>query len=288
MPRREPRAGDDLLALAAGEERAAGPLLGLRAAEDVEPDRPALGHKPPAGAVRGPDDHVHAVSVGGPVDEVDHDLAAQRTGLDPQQPAVPGGGFGFALQRLEESRQVAGERRRFGHAVEHEDRRDAVLVRQDARRDAAGPGEGDHAPLIGAHQRPLRGGQRDVEEAARVLACDRQRTRDAHRHLHGADRVFDIAAHLLAGDAGRADVLEARRRSAPRPSAAARRGPLACSPARPAGGPAPPAASGRGKGWDRCSRGACYNGSPRFKDCDKSARRRAPDPDFEGSQDYPG
>jgi hypothetical protein len=75
----------------------------------------------------------------------------------------------------------------------------------NARRDAARAREHHHPALVRAHERAFGRRHRHVERPLRVLAVDEQRSRDAERHLRGADRVLDVAAHLLRRNRGRGD-----------------------------------------------------------------------------------
>src|SRR5262249_39680283 len=92
------RPGYDPLALAAGGQDAAGPLLGAEAAEEIVAANAVGPLYPPAGPLRCLDDHVHAVGIGGVIAEVNDHLAAHRAALDAKELAVARGRFRFGAE----------------------------------------------------------------------------------------------------------------------------------------------------------------------------------------------
>src|SRR5206468_563771 len=82
----------------------------------------------------------------------------------------------------------------------------AVFIEIKTRGNSAGTRERDHSALIRANQSAFRGGKRNVERALCVCAMDQQRTGNPQRHLHGPNRILNVAAHLLTGRGERTHV----------------------------------------------------------------------------------
>jgi hypothetical protein len=130
--------------------------------------------------------------------------------LDLVQPADPGRRLGGGLDLGEVLVQPASELPGAARAGEQERRRPLHVVGDDRRRDAARLVEQAHAAVVACDERALRGGERDMELPARVLAVDEQRARDPDRNLGGSDEVLDVATHGCGIERVRRDVLEAR------------------------------------------------------------------------------
>src|SRR5690349_19672294 len=88
-----PGAGNYFFALASGKQCATAAFLRAVPAEQPEISGGAVQHDPAAGLLRGLHNHVHAMSIGGVVAEVDDDFTANRMAFQAQQLAMPGRGF---------------------------------------------------------------------------------------------------------------------------------------------------------------------------------------------------
>src|SRR5262249_42078773 len=86
------------------------------------------------------------------------------------------------------------------HVREEEDGRHTVLVHAYANADSARARQRDHAPLVRANERSFRCSEWNVEEAFRISAVKQERPRASYRLLHSANRIADVAAHLLPFD----------------------------------------------------------------------------------------
>ena len=88
---------------------------------------------------------------------------------------------------------------------------DDVLVGEHAGGHAAGARQHDHARARTSGRAPPRSSPSARRTCPRACSpCDEERAGDAERHLDGADRVLDVAAHLLGGDRARADQRQLR------------------------------------------------------------------------------
>jgi hypothetical protein len=108
------------------------------------------------------------------------------------QPAVMGRLRRSRLQLREGIDGMGDEGARFDQVAEAEERRarDALQDAEGTRTPAAPDGGG--SSRVGRHQRPLGGGEGNVEIAVSVQAVDAQRADDAGRHLGHADEVLDV------------------------------------------------------------------------------------------------
>ena len=159
---------------------------------------------------------------------------ADDAAFDPQQLAVPRRRLGLGPQCGQVIRQCPGEVARRRHVVEQEHRRHHVLVHEHPCSRPASPGQCDHASLVGADERPLGRGKRDVEGPIRVLSVDQKWASDTERHLRRANRVLDVSPHRLRRQRRRADQRQPRPGSLLHPLATVghlpRRVPLAVQP----------------------------------------------------------
>jgi hypothetical protein len=108
-------------------------------------------------------------------------------------------------------------------AREHERGRALHRVVQDGGGHAARLAEQAHAAVVARDERALRGRERHVELALRMLAVDEQRAGDPDRDLRHADELLDVARQQRRVERVRRDVVELRARALvqERPPAAA-------------------------------------------------------------------
>ena len=156
---------------------------------------------------------VLAGGVAGRVVEAGKEHPARRVLLDVVKPPGAGGGLRRALDLAEVLVQPASEVARFARALEEEGWGPLHAVVDDCRDHAAGLVDQAHSAVVARHQRALRGRERHVELAARVLAVDEERAGEADRDLRHADERLDVARQHRGVERVARHVLERRART---------------------------------------------------------------------------
>src|SRR6185295_4669537 len=95
-----------------------------------------------------------------------------------------------------------------GDSGEQKDGGDSILIDVEPNVRTARAGERHRPSFVGANQGSLGRRHRHEENPVRVLAAHLQGSGHAERHLHRADRILDLAAHLLRREAERSDMPE--------------------------------------------------------------------------------